>query len=143
MAEILHKISIKAPPARVYQALATIDGLASWWTSTTSGESAPGKSITFRFGENACLMRVDALESGKRVAWEGTQSPVDWVGTKISFDLDPDGEHTTLRFAHRGWNPEASDFMSHCSMKWATFLLSLRELVETGKGRPFPHDLAV
>jgi hypothetical protein len=28
-------------------------------------------------------------------------------------------------------------------MKWATFLLSLRELLETGKGRPSPDDLKI
>jgi hypothetical protein len=33
--------------------------------------------------------------------------------------------------------------MAHCSMKWATFMLSLRELVETGKGRPSPVDLKI
>jgi hypothetical protein len=28
-------------------------------------------------------------------------------------------------------------------MKWATFLLSLRQLVETGSGRPAPDDLKI
>jgi hypothetical protein len=42
-------------------------------------------------------------------------------------------------FGHRNWR-EAVEFTAHCSMKWATFLLSLRELVETGKGRPSPDD---
>jgi hypothetical protein len=28
-------------------------------------------------------------------------------------------------------------------MKWATFLLSLREWVETGAGRPSPYDLKI
>jgi uncharacterized protein YndB with AHSA1/START domain len=142
MAEILHKISINAPPDRVYQALSTIDGLANWWTSTTSGESIPGKSITFRFGEHAIVMRVSACEPGKRVAWECTQSTPEWVGTQLTFDLAPDGERTTLRFGHREWK-EPSDFLAHCSLKWATFLLSLREFAETGKGRPFPYDLAI
>ena len=33
--------------------------------------------------------------------------------------------------------------MAHCSTKWATFLLSLRDLVETGKGKPAPADLKI
>ena len=33
--------------------------------------------------------------------------------------------------------------MAHCSTKWATFLLSLRDLAETGQGRPAPHDLRI
>jgi hypothetical protein len=28
-------------------------------------------------------------------------------------------------------------------MKWATFLLSLRALLETGKGKPSPDDLKI
>jgi len=35
------------------------------------------------------------------------------------------------------------EFMGHCSTKWATFLLSLRDLVETGQGKPAPHDLRI
>jgi hypothetical protein len=28
-------------------------------------------------------------------------------------------------------------------MKWATFMLSLRDYLETGKGRPFPNDIQI
>jgi hypothetical protein len=28
-------------------------------------------------------------------------------------------------------------------MKWAVFLLSLRDYIETGKGKPSPHDLKI
>ncbi len=140
MADILHKLCISASSDRVYQALATIDGLAGWWTRTTSGESVPGKTITFRFGEHANPMRVQTLEPGKRVAWEC--SAPGWVGTEVTFDLSEEAGRTTLRFGHRKWE-EAGDFFAHCSTKWATFLLSLREFVETGKGRPFPDDLAI
>jgi hypothetical protein len=38
---------------------------------------------------------------------------------------------------------EAVEFTAHCSTKWATFLLSLRDLVETGKGRPAPNDILI
>ncbi len=31
--------------------------------------------------------------------------------------------------------------MAHCSARWAYFLLSLKSLLETGKGTPFPEDL--
>lgn len=30
--------------------------------------------------------------------------------------------------------------MHHCSTKWAVYLMSLKALVETGKGNPNPHD---
>jgi hypothetical protein len=33
--------------------------------------------------------------------------------------------------------------MHHCSTKWATFLLSLRGLLERSDGRPIPQDLKI
>ena len=30
--------------------------------------------------------------------------------------------------------------MHHCSTKWAVFLLSLKALLEAGKGSPNPND---
>ena len=65
MPDIMHKISINAPRERVYSALATVDGLAGWWTSTTSGQSEPGKTLEFRFGEHVCRMRVEAQRPGE------------------------------------------------------------------------------
>jgi uncharacterized protein YndB with AHSA1/START domain len=36
-----------------------------------------------------------------------------------------------------------AEFMHHCSTKWASFLLSLKSLVETGKGAPAPRDVPI
>ena len=65
-----------------------------------------------------------------------------WVGTDVTFDLSQVDGQTLIVFGHRNWR-EAVEFTAHCSMKWATFLLSLRELVETGRGRPSPDDLKI
>jgi hypothetical protein len=48
-------------------------------------------------------------------------------------------------FGHRQWRDAGpgGEFMAHCSTKWATFLLSLRELVETGRGQPAPDDVKI
>lgn len=142
MSDILHEIHIKAPAETVYRALATVPGLAGWWTATTSGHSEPGGTLEFRFGQHAIEMRVDALEPGQRVAWACTRDASDWLGTKLTFDLTEADGRTTLVFGHRAWK-QANAYFAHCSMKWATFLLSLRDYVETGAGRPFPHDLRI
>jgi hypothetical protein len=31
----------------------------------------------------------------------------------------------------------------NCSTKWAVFLMSLKSLIETGKGAPDPHDVKI
>jgi uncharacterized protein YndB with AHSA1/START domain len=142
MAEILHKILIKAPKSEVYRALSTVEGLAGWWTKTTGGESAPGKTLEFRFNQHVVQMRVEALESGNRVVWRCLAATPEWLDTELSFELSEEAGRTTLLFGHRAWK-EPTPFLAHCSMKWATFLLSLRDYVESGAGQPFPLDIAV
>lgn len=148
MADIIHRIGIKAPVAKVYTALATTEGIAGWWTKETTGTSQPGNAIDVAFLTPAgkkiggMTMEVVALQRDRRVHWRFKDGPPEWIGTDVLFDLAEADGQTIVAFGHRNW-PEAPDFMSHCSMKWATFLLSLRELVETGVGRPSPHDLKI
>ena len=138
MPTILHVMTIEADPAAVYTALSTIDGLSSWWTSTTEGSCAPGDVIGFRFGEHVARFRVDS-SSSSQVKWTCLESAPEWVGTTLTFDLRPADTGTSLRFAHAGW-AEQSDFFGHCSLKWGVFMLSLKSALETGLGRPFPND---
>ena len=65
--------------------------------------------------------------------------PEEWIGTTVSFDLRQSGEHAIVLFKHQGWK-EPVEFMHHCSSKWATYLMSLKSLVETGRGLPNPND---
>jgi uncharacterized protein YndB with AHSA1/START domain len=91
MADILHRVGITATPERVYEALTTVDGLAAWWTTDTSGDS--DGTLKFRFGEVGGFdMKVLDLQPGKRVLWEVLDGPAEWVGTTVSFDLAQDGD---------------------------------------------------
>ena len=141
MPDILQNLHIDAPPARVRASLESIDGLSGWWTRTTSGDARPGGHIEFRFGEHVTKVRVDPADAHD-VQWTVIDSAPDWNATRMTFDLEPAGERPLLRFGHRDWR-EANAFFGHCSMKWATFLLSLRSQIERGEGRPFPDDLAI
>ena len=49
---------------------------------------------------------------------------------------------TVVLFAQRGWK-EPVEFMHFCSTKWATYLLSLKSLCETGTGTPYPDDVNI
>ena len=55
------------------------------------------------------------------------------------FSLARQDDLIVVMFSHRGWREEV-EFTAHCSTKWATLLLSLRDLVEIGNGRPVPND---
>ncbi len=87
-------------------------------------------------------MAVTALEPDAAVRWHCPAGPDEWIGSDLEFLLSQEGEHSIVRFGHRNWR-EAVDFTAHCSTKWASFLLSLKALLETGQGRPSPRDVKI
>lgn len=148
MVEIIHRIGIKAPAEKVVQAVSTVEGVAAWWTQDAIGTSGLGGTISAVFKEPSGkeLGKIDfeitKLEPGTSVHWRFTDGPPEWIGTQATFDLSVQDGYTIVMFGHRNWR-EAVEFTAHCSMKWASFLLSLRALAETGKGAPAPHDLKI
>jgi uncharacterized protein YndB with AHSA1/START domain len=143
MVDILHRVGVKSPrPDEVYAALTTVDGLAGWWTDDTSGDADIGGVLRFRFPPGGFDMEVVEQRPGERVSWKVVDGPVEWVGTTIDWDLRQDGDWTIVLFRPGGW-AEPVEFMHHCSTKWATYLMSLKALVETGTGAPSPRDVHV
>jgi uncharacterized protein YndB with AHSA1/START domain len=148
MTDIIHRIGIKAPADKVYKAISTIDGLSNWWTNEVKGEEKVGGKIEFLFRTNSgeimgkMVMEVKSLMPSSEVRWQCIEGPEEWIDTKITFQLTQQDDYTILLFGHRDWREEA-EFTAHCSMKWAVFLLSLREYVETGKGKPSPNDVKI
>jgi uncharacterized protein YndB with AHSA1/START domain len=147
MVDILHRVGIKAPLNEVYKALATRDGLAGWWTQDTQGESQVGARLDFRFSAGGADiggfgMQVLELEPDRQVLWQVVDGPEEWVGTRIGWELRQDGEYVIVLFKHQGWK-EPVEFMHHCSTKWAIFMMSLKSLLETGRGAPNPGDVKI
>jgi len=143
MPSILHTVGIRSASRNdVYRALTAIDGLSAWWTTETNGESKVGGVIQFRFGAGGFDMKVLELHPATRVLWQVVDGPQEWIDTRISFDLNENDGWTIILFKHEGWK-EPVEFMHHCSTKWAVFLLSLKSLLETGKGRPYPDEIKI
>ena len=142
MPNICLTFGTKTNKSNILGALTTVEGLSSWWTSDTAGEPAEGGTLTFTFGDNGGFdMRV-LKNDAQQVHWECVNGPDDWIGTRLEFDIDARDTHNQVLFRHAGWNSESA-FFHHCSTKWATFLLSLRDYVEKGEGRPFPNDVKI
>jgi len=146
--DILHRVGIKSSPAAVYAALTTRDGLAGWWTRTTEGDTDAGGVITFRFTTAQGVelghfdMKVVELDADKQVLWQVVGGPEEWIGTRVSWQLRQEDDYCMVLFKHQGWK-EPVEFMHHCSTKWAIFLMSLKALVETGRGSPSPDDVKI
>jgi uncharacterized protein YndB with AHSA1/START domain len=141
MPDILHRLSIDAPPQRVHDLVASTDGIALWWTGRPlSGEHAVGSSFSAYFGDAekpAAVMQV-LTDAADEVAWRVTEGPDSWIGTRVTFTLRPRADGgTTLLFAHADWR-EASEFMSGCSTNWGAYLISLKAGAEGGAFAAYP-----
>jgi uncharacterized protein YndB with AHSA1/START domain len=148
MVNIIHRIGIRSTSDKVYKAVSTVEGVSNWWTEEVEGDGEAGGKIQFTFrtttGDIKGQMRMEVKEliPQQRVHWRCVEGPDEWIGTNITFDLSEQDNQIILIFGHRNWR-ESVEFMAHCSMKWAVFLLSLRDYVETGKGKPSPNDIKI
>ena len=139
--EIWHEIMIKASPNEVYQALTDVKKLAHWWTTDTRGESKTGKELEFCFDEFCQPIEVTTLKANKLVQWHVPNRGLpDWADTEIEFKISREDGQTLLQFRHSNWREDAKIF-PQCSLDWAIFLQSLKGLVETGRGRPYPYAM--
>jgi uncharacterized protein YndB with AHSA1/START domain len=141
MPDIMHMLTIAAPPERVYQALTTAEGIRAWWTREAELDGQVGGAGEFRFygGRVVTTVTVDARTPPAHVGWRTVAStaPGGWVGTTIAFDLRAEGSGTVLLFAHRGFK-EANEGYARVTTGWAYFLVSLQQYLERGQGAPAP-----
>ena len=141
MADIYHQIGVKADIHDVYAAITELQGLSSWWTTAT-GDNCKGGRLVFHFGEHTVEMTIIELVADRKVRWQCTVKEGEWKDTFVTFKLVETPEQVFVNFSHTDWTAQ-TELCSHCSTKWAVFLLSLKDYLETGKGRPFPDDIHI
>jgi len=144
MPDIMHLLKVEAPRERVYEVLTTAEGIRNWWTRDADLEGAVGGKGEFRFprygsGQYVTEVRIEELVPAQRVCWKVISSfRAPWKGTRITFDLrDENGSSTMIAFAHCGF-PDADDEYAMCTTGWGYYLVSLQQLLQTGKGAPSP-----
>jgi uncharacterized protein YndB with AHSA1/START domain len=143
MPEINHVIGIKGSLDDVYATISTIEGLRHWWTIDTTGSSEAGGILRFRFGHpGGPSMKVTEVKKNALVRWTCVEDSGQWVGTEFTFALSEKNGQVTLRFTQAKWL-EVTDLLAFCTTKWGVFLMGLKEFVECGTGRPWPHDLQI
>ncbi len=141
--KISHSVGIKASEETVYLALTDTKKLAGWWTTDTRGDgSKVGGVLEFWFGDFCLKFEVVDLEAGKLVRWKYSGDVGEWVGTEVAYSISADKKQSYVRFGHTGWRSESGSF-SHCSTKWAVFMVSLKDFLEKGKGQPYPSDVQI
>ena len=137
MPDILHEVTIAALPDTVYKAITEQEGLTSWWAAQAVVQSKVGSVAEFSFlgGRFVVKMEITKLEPGRTVYWTVKDGVPDWLDTRVTYDLIPVGSGTKVRFGHRDF-ASAEGSLASASYNWAWFLTSLKDYIETGKGRP-------
>ncbi|MCD2191816.1 SRPBCC domain-containing protein [Actinomycetospora endophytica] len=131
------QVRFAAPQQTVYRALTTASGISGWWMPT-SGCGEHGGELWLDFPPGPGAMHVDLAQPSSRVQWTVLRCDFlpDWVGTRIRFELRPDGDSgSMLDFRHEGLTDEL-DCFEQCLQGWDYYLASLHDLVDTGAGRP-------
>ena len=141
MTDILHRVVIETSPEELYQALTDQSGLSAWWTKAETDPTV-GALASFLFGPNGDLkvdMEIIELVPREKVVWKCISGP--WVDTgEFNFNIHSHERGAVIEFAHYGWNIP-NEFFMHCNSKWGFFLgVSLKNYLETGKGKPHPED---
>ncbi len=161
MPNIRHQLFIGVPAEKIYKAITSQEGLSAWWTPDTKAKSERNSVARFAFGaEYFKEMRIAELNPLGQVKWVCITGADEWIGTTISFDLQPGDKETLLNsypemkdqiqqskadkgtlliFHHDNWK-EYTPMFGECNYTWGQFLKSLKLLCETGRGRPWPNQ---
>jgi uncharacterized protein YndB with AHSA1/START domain len=138
-APLMHSVIIEAEPAKVYEAISTGKGLASFWTSDSKAEPKVGSVARFGFGGPVLEMKVEELKPGKLVRWSAPEGFPEWEGTSVTWEIAPAAKGgTEVTFNHEGWPaklPQAD--LASVNYVWGRVVGRLKKYVETGKPAPF------
>lgn len=143
MAHVRHRVGIAGDIKDIFLALHDPEGLNGWWATTTDGTPAEGQVLDLHFSDVVTLsFNIQTLTQNTLVVLNCISGPHPWHNSTLSFTLEQDTDQTWVNLTHD--NPAASDddFL-YFSTKWTCYLLSLRDFIEHGKGRPYPNDIKI
>lgn len=143
MPKVEHRVGIRGNVSEIYRALFDPDELPRWWASTAAGVPAVHETIDLDFKELARLsFSIGVLVPDQAVTLVCTSGPGPWRGSQLKFTLENAADQVFVSLIHENTDADDDDFL-YFSTKWPLYLLSLRDLIETGTGRPYPNDIKI
>lgn len=129
-------------PQEVFKAVTNVRG---WWSEhVQGGTEKQGDEFVFEVkGVHYSKQRLVEVIPNQKVVWLITEADMtflkdrhEWVGTKVIFDITPEGDKTKLVFTHEGLVPEIECY-NICTPAWTQYIEhSLHQLITTGVGDP-------
>src|SRR5689334_15022734 len=104
MPDIRHLVFIKSTPEKIYEAISTQAGIASWWSLHNNAMPQTGSIYRISFGGDYYKeIEIIELQPAKKVVWEILDAHPEWLGTKVIFDISMGKNSAELRFTHSDW----------------------------------------
>ncbi len=111
-----------------------LNDVSKWWTKQVAGTSTEFEGESSKLNDTFILRHGEVHYSkhqlievipNKKVVWLVTDSKLNWIkenkqewtGTKMIFEIIPEGEKTTLIFTHEGLIPQLECYV-HCVHFW-------------------------
>ncbi len=143
MARLRHRVGIRGASEDIYRKLFHPEELSAWWATRASGKAELGGELNLEFAELATLsFTIAALQPSMTVRLECLAGPGAWAGSTLSFDLHEDQGQVFVTLVHENTAASEDDLL-YFNTKWPLYLLSLRDLVESGAGQPYPSEVKI
>ena len=124
--------------------LGKIRQVSEWWTRHIAGSTERlDEMFTVMFGETFVTFVVVEQDSQQREVWRVSDCNLQWVrdkkewrDTEISWELEVNGNRTTVVMTHCGLTPGAECY-ERCETGWNFYVgESLRRFITEGAGMP-------
>ena len=105
--------------------------VTKWWSKDFEGNSSilNDEFVICHPGRHYSKQKLVEVIPGRKLVWLVTDSKLDWLekdkhewtGTKMIFELSPEGDKTLLHFTHEGLVPEKACY-AMCERGWNTVI---------------------
>lgn len=144
MKDYQKSITLSCSPGEVYTALTK--QIPEWWSEDFSGSaSEKDDEYDIAFGKTKKTFRIEEAIPNQRLSWlclkayidlESLKKRDEWIGTKIIWTIEDNGESSILTINHQGLNPGIECYQA-CEPAWNYFMASLQAYLITGTGMPY------
>jgi len=138
MNTIYHDFWINVPKEKVFEAVATPEGLNNWWTLRCSGKPGLNEKYNLNFtDEYDWYSVISRFRENEEIEFTMTEAMEEWLSTSFGFILSEDEPNvTTVQFYHTNWKEISKEFRV-ASFCWADLLRQLKQYLEKGIITPF------
>ena len=135
MAIVKHQVGVVGDINTIFRAMHEPAGLDRWWATKTDGKPEIGEVLDLHFSDVVTLsFKIVALRENSLIHLHCISGPRSWQDCDLTFSFRQDKDQVWVGLVHENAVASDDDFL-YFTTKWTCYLLSLRDLIETGKGR--------